>query len=424
MSEIINLPYWEDDGIHINYSKSFFLPDKTETVIIGAGIQGLLLGLYLGIMKHKCYIFDGTSPGMRSSIRGDGIIGLGPSALPSKKLVNTDVGDILKLINLSIENQKIFKLLIGSCDVNHDWCEYNNFGGIHVNSSKDDSDEVNKSLLLYQKAGLQVAKISGNNYKTMCGISYGTEGIFIPNEATINPKLLIAGLIKANEIIGNKVMIGVFLGNILPIDDSSILVSDDIGNSIVAKNVVICLNAMAQKINIPELNNITNTYRIQYLASQETDRSTKVSKYPINIADKFVLRQHNNRFLCGINTKEFEAIDKVSTADAKIDITTMVYNYAFLKNAVGLSDEGDISHVWSRNISKTSDGLPLIGKLNGYNSVYVSSGHDLINGLSYVGVACKIIHELILNDKTKILGAELLSPERFKKELNSDEPTV
>jgi len=424
MSEKINLPYWEDDGININYSQSFYLPDKTKTIIIGAGIQGLLLGLYLGIMKHPCYIFDGTSPGMRSSIRGDGIIGLGPCSLPSKKLINTDVGDILRLINLSVENQRIFRTLLGACDTNIDWCEYKNFGGLHVNSSSTDLKEIDKSLLLYQKVGLPVAKINKQNYDAMCGISYGNEGIFIPNEATINPKLLISGLIKANEILGNKVLIGMFLGNIFPIDDKTTMVSDDIGNSIIADNVVICLNAMAQKINIPKLQSIMTTYRIQYLASSETKNTEKITKYPINISDKFLLRQHNNRFLCGINTQEFDTIDKISIADAKVDIATMVYNYAFLKNAVHLNDENEISHVWSRNISKSKDGLPLVGKIPGYNNVYLSSGHDLVNGLSYVGIGAKIIGELIMKNKTTVAGAELLSPERFKKELNSDEPTV
>src|SRR5688572_5332087 len=113
MAEVFNLPFWEDTIAEPPLVKNYYLPDKADVVIIGAGIQGLLLGYVLGVRGLKCHIFDGAPPGVRSSLKGDGIIGLGPCAFPSRLFHGANGTDIVKLINLSVESLQYFKEVIG-----------------------------------------------------------------------------------------------------------------------------------------------------------------------------------------------------------------------------------------------------------------------------------------------------------------------
>src|SRR5688572_11249441 len=151
MSDILNVPYWEDTTIESIVTKNYYLPDKVETVIIGAGIQGLLMGYVLAKQGHKCHIFDGAAPGARSSLKGEGIIGLGPCAFPSKLLDSFDGSSILKLVTLSLENLQVFKNIIA----NHgdQWCEFAPYGSFHI-PNKEYEKYIDSTLDIYKTLDL------------------------------------------------------------------------------------------------------------------------------------------------------------------------------------------------------------------------------------------------------------------------------
>lgn len=404
---MINNPYWLHTANLCQPDWLTSLPDMAEVVIIGAGYAGLLTAAALALNGIGATILDSTLPCLRSGPRGNGTL----FSLPLSIEDNFE-----QISKLTIENSKLFKdfIEISQCANKID---YHSYGGLHLAKNEAMADTLKFKVAPYiRNLGADSTWLPNGSVRKMSGIRYTDGALFVANDGVFNPLLLGNFLVNINRNLLNKVISGFEFAHIQHTDEDTYLVVDKLGNTIEADIVIFCINSYSIFSQVEALK-IGTPLRAQYIMSKHVgDKITNIPPYALQIGGEYIARICNGQILFGGDNEKLLIAKKQLgiMADAKIskDVASsltglMSYYFPELdKDTLGPE------YIWTSNVYQTPDRLPVVGQIG--KNLYINAGYN-IDGMSYLFLASKIISELILEySEDEILGASLLSPERFK----------
>lgn len=404
---MLNNPYWLYTASLGQPDWLTSLPDKAEVVIIGAGYAGLTTAITLAMQGIGSIILDSGMPCLKSGPRGNGTLFSLPLSIDEK---------FEQISKLTIENSKLFKEFVEMAKC-ADKIEFKNFGGLHLAKNDDIAEKLNYKIAPYvRELGVDCTWLPNNSVRKMSGIRYTDGALFVAEDCLFNPLLLGNLLVNINRNLLNKVFSGFDFAHIQHTDNDTYLVVDKLGNAIEADAVIFCINSYSI-FNQVEALKIGTPLRAQYIMSKHIgDKITNIPPYALQINNEYIARTHNGHILFGGHNEQLLITKKELgiMADAKVskDITNSlmgIMSYYFPeidKDTLGPE------YTWTANVYQTPDGLPVVGKIG--KNLYINAGYN-IDGMSYLFLASKIISELLLEySEDEILGATLLSPERFR----------
>lgn len=407
----INRPYWFTTGTTPEWEFVCSLPDKVPNLIIGAGVAGLLVGIELALKGQNCLILDNNIPGTRSSAKSDGMLFSAPINL-NHFFNEISVAEQVKSMALGKLNLQLCKSVLNQYSTDN-WCDINYWGSIRIANDIAQKNILDELCKIYHYLKTDSVILNAQTFKNITNIRFSHSAIYCPTDISLNPLLLVNGLVNMNRALGNKILGGFHFTNFN--ENGEVAVTDIYGNLIFTDNLIITLGAFTKQTNIQQIKAHLQSKRIQYITSLKHVNKDLTSVGPCNYVvgdgDEY-FRLHNDRVIYGgchntLPDKELEIMAdfKVSPQIANILFGLMAYRIDCIKT-------NDTDFIWTRNIAESKDKMPIVGKIPGYNNTYVSTGFGS-HGLSYQFVAAKILANQILGNKELIYGSDILDPTRF-----------
>jgi len=417
--------YWTEKTGFFPYCPPITALEDTEEdiVIIGAGLQGLFLGIELKIQGRNCLILDDGIPGVRSAIKGDGMLFCGPTSNHKKLLETLTIAEYFKLLSLSVDNIKIFKTFVTRFneDKTGAWCDFKQMGGIRVAMSKEENQSLLDLVKMFKHWKVEATPLDEGALRNIANVRWSDGAIYIPNECSYNPLFLINGLISTNIAIGNRIMSG-FRFYRYGEADGKVHISDAQGNVITCKQLILCLNAFSYQSPIEFLSKNIRPLRTQYIVTPQLKTSTSLPPYVFSIdngANAF--RVHDNRVLIGGTDYEHDlgvmADFKVNKSLTHTQMGRAAFHLNFIENNHVVPD-----YTWSKLCAISPDNLPIVGKIPGHQNVYTSCGFGVNSSFSFISAA--ILAEVLTQGKSKLYGSELFDPARFLTENTEPVPAT
>lgn len=382
------------------------LPEKTEIIIIGAGIMGCSTAYYLSKEKKEVVVFEKRNIASGASGRNGGQVIQLEGRDKNPETINAR-------LQITKENNKILKNLSEELNFN---LEYQRIGSLDIALNKDEWEDIKETVKAQKKAkDDEIELLNKNETLNLCPVL--TDNVFgaryRQSDGTINPFFLTYGFAFNAQKLGAKIFTYTPVKRILNENGKVKGVELEDGKKIYSHIVINATNAWSSFL-CPE---------IDILPLRQVAVVTEpVAKLPVYPMEAFI---ENEAIFTTTQTKsgnlvaggfKTQARERTLHYDETVEPIEISGSSAIFKRIFkGL---GDICIIrsWSGVMAVTGDCLPCIGKYPEIENLYIVAG--FLNGMAYGPVIGKLVSELVIYGKTS-LPIDIFSPLRFyKKKIN------
>ena len=370
------------------------LPRKAEVVVIGGGVIGSSIVYYLAMKGIKVVLLEKNGIASGTSSACDGVI-----LLQSKK-----PGVHLKL---ALESAKKYRNLKN--ELNYD-IEYRNNGGMVIIENNEELESMKIFVEKQKSIGLKVSLLDKDKaIEKEPALSHDILGsTFSPLDAQVNPMYLSFAFINSAKELGAEVYTHTEVTGIR-------LKSNKISSIETTRGEIetdIVINAAG--VYAPEIGRMVDLdvpiipRRGQLLVTESVPKilngiliSAKyiAAKFNPNLAESegvgiSIEQTANGNILIG-STREFVGFNKNVTPEGINDIAKhLIILFPQLK-------EINIIRTFAGLRPYTTDGLPILGKVDGIEGFIMAAGHEG-DGIALSPITGDLIAELVVEDKTSI----------------------
>jgi len=376
-----------------------------DVIIVGGGLIGSSIAFQLSTEKLRVLLLDRQEPGREASWAAAGMLAPGP-----------DSSDATALVPLGIESLRLYpefvaaieKASVNSTDFTHTGT-FEVFRGPRAEAQRD------AMVAEFRRLAIGAEAISLNDARKHEPSLATHEGAiaWLPDEATIDPRLLIESVLAAARQSGAEIRANCGVNALLYEREACAGVIAG-GQKIAAKQVIIAAGSFCSTINdaAHEANSQRTTQLRQY-APVHPVRGQMLALRSATVRLKKVLRseygylvpRRDGRIIAG-STLENAGFAKQVTPQGVRQILDAALDLAPALIDAKIVDE------WSGLRPGTPDLLPIIGPTD-IPGLWLATGHYR-NGILLAPATAKIMRDWIVTGKSNF-NAESFSPLRFTK---------
>jgi glycine oxidase len=368
-----------------------------DLVIIGGGVIGGSIAFELAAEKLNILLVDRQQPGCEASWAAAGMLSPSP-----------DSAYAAPLVPLAKESLRLYPRFVKSIEeTSGRSTAYTSEGTLEIFSAPQGVPERDRMIAEHRRLGLAAEEISleaARKLEESLGPA-ARAAAWLPEEATVDPRLLIDALLAAVRLRGVEIRTNCQVTFLLREGDrcSGVVAGNE---TIAAKNVVVAAGCFSSRLAAD------NKWFARYAPTHPV-RGQMLSLRPKSLKLQRVLRsekgylvpRRDGRIVAG-STLENAGYDKHVTPAGMRQILD-----AALELVPGLAG-AEIVETWAGLRPGTPDGLPLLGPTD-IRGLLIATGHYR-NGILLAPVTAKLVRNWILGD-TVTSDTEIFSPLRFEE---------
>ncbi|HYL46198.1 MAG TPA: glycine oxidase ThiO [Candidatus Limnocylindrales bacterium] len=370
-----------------------------DVAIAGGGIIGASIAFELAAEKLKVVLLDRQQPGTEASWAAAGMLSPGP-----------DSEEAIPLVPLGMESLRLYHEFITALEETSGLTtEFDRKGTLQVFSAPRAEADREWMIKEFRRANQKIEPLSedaARKREKHLGPAVGVAA-FLPEEATLDPRLLIKACLAAAERRGVEIRPGCEVDSVM--EDAGRCTGIVAGTEkILAENVVVA--AGSSSAGIPSLARYapTRPVRGQMLALRSRDiRLERV----VRSEKGYLVPRRDGRIIAG-STLEDAGFQRSITPGGMRQILDGV-----LELVPGLAN-AEIVETWSGLRPGTPDALPILGPTD-VKGLFMATGHYR-NGILLAPVTAKLLRNWIVDEKISV-NTELFSPLRFSAALGGNE---
>jgi glycine oxidase len=373
--------------------------NKFDVIVVGGGLIGGSIAFDLAAQKIRVAVIDRQQPGREASWAAAGMLSPGP-----------DSPEALPLVPLAKESLRMYPGFVRAIEEASGMsAAFLRAGAFEIFSGPAGIADRDKLLSQYAELGLVAKSMSIDSARAVePAINSGSRAIaWLPDEATVDPRLLVDATLAAAKNRGVEIFFGRLVTSILTESGRCTGVVAD-GQEISAKHVAIAAGSFCgssgefaggSTIDVKRYAP-THPVRGQMMAM----RSPKLKLQKVLRSERgYVVPRADGRIIAG-STLENVGFTRGTTPEGLRKIFE-----AAVELAPALAD-AEIVETWSGLRPDTPDHLPIIGPTD-VQGLLIATGHYR-NGILLAPVTAKLIRDWVVEGKTSF-DAERFSPLRF-----------
>jgi glycine oxidase len=370
-----------------------------DVAIAGGGIIGTSIAFELAAEKLKMVLLDRQPPGLEASWAAAGMLSPGP-----------DSQEAIPLVPLGMESLRLYPGFIAAVEETSGLTtEFDRNGTVQVFSGLRAEAEREWMVKEFRRANLKIEPLSwdaARNKEKHLGPTVGVAA-FLPEEATLDPRLLLKACLSAAEHRGVEIRTGCEVTSLL--EDAGRCTGIVAGTEkILAENVIAAAGSFSAGISSLARYAPTRPVRGQMLAL----RSKEIQLERVVRSEKgYLVPRRDGRIIAG-STLEDAGFDKSITPGGIRQILDGV-----LELVPGLAN-AEIIETWAGLRPGTPDTLPILGPTD-VKGLFMATGHYR-NGILLAPVTAKLLRDWVVSGRTSVI-ADLFSPLRFSAALAGNE---
>lgn len=376
-----------------------------DVIIVGGGLIGSSIAFELSTEKLRVLLLDRQEPGREASWAAAGMLAPGP-----------DSSDATALVPLGIESLRLYPEFVAAIEkASVNSTDFTRTGTFEVFRGPRAEAQRDAMVAEFRRLAIGAEAISLNDARKHEPSLATHEGAiaWLPDEATIDPRLLIESVLAAARQSGAEIRANCAVNALLYEREACAGVIAG-GQKIAAKQVIIAAGSFCSTINdaAHEANSQRTTQLRQY-APVHPVRGQMLALRSATVRLKKVLRseygylvpRRDGRIIAG-STLENAGFAKQVTPQGVRQILDAALDLAPALIDAKIVDE------WSGLRPGTPDLLPIIGPTD-IPGLWLATGHYR-NGILLAPATAKIMRDWIVTGKSNF-NAESFSPLRFTK---------
>ncbi len=365
-----------------------------DVVIIGGGVIGASIAFELAANKIAIVLLDRRQPGREASWAAAGMLSPGP-----------DSPQALPLVPLAKESMRLYPAFVGELEeIAGTTTAFKRDGTIEVFTTPDGETERDKMVSEWRTLGLAIEPVTiagARKAESTLGPA-ARAAAWLPQEATIDPRLLIEALLSAAKSRGVEIHADSAVTSVvLDGNRCSGVVAN--GTTIAAKSVIVAAGCFSGGIDWLARYAPTRPVRGQMLALRSAD---KILGRTLRSSKGYLVPRADGRIIAG-STLEEAGFDKYLTPAG---IQTILNGVLELAPALA---NAQLVDAWAGLRPGTPDSLPILGPTD-IRGLYMATGHYR-NGILLAPATAKLLSEWVLGNVPS-LAVEAFSPLRFDAE--------
>lgn len=365
-----------------------------DVAIIGGGVIGASIALELSAEKLDVVVFDRQAPGLEASWAAAGMLSPGPDSL-----------DALPLVPLAKESMRLYPEFVASVEkLSGKTIGLARIGTLEIFTSPNAESKRDRMVAQYRALGLAIEPISLDDAKK-AEPSLGPAAraaASLPQEATLDPRLLIDALLGAARNRGVDIHADSPVTSVLMERNRATGVIAG-GRNFAAKCVIVAAGCFSGGIDWLDRYAPTRPVRGQLLALESKDIALGTT---LRSTEAYVLPRPGGRIIAG-STLEDAGFDKHVTPAGMHKILDGVLELAPALASAQLVD------YWAGLRPGTPDKLPILGPTD-IDGLFIATGHYR-NGILLAPATAKLMSDWVLGKEPALANTEVFSPLRFRE---------
>ena len=367
---------------------------RPDVIVVGGGLMGCSTALALADAGLLVHLLERSIPGAEASSAAAGI--LAPCIESHGHDISLELG--LASRRMHAELSERLRQDVG-LDVGFRVC-----GALKVAFDDNGQEELETLLSSLKAAGMSCERLDAlelrEKEERISARSRG--GVFLPDEAQIDPPALLNAVALAAQTAGVTFRKGATVREILLQGSKVIGVQVD-DERLEADNVVVAAGSWTTLIPGLKLGSQTiHPIRGQLFSTRSRP---PIFKSTVFSSRGYVVTRPDGRVICG-STEERVGFSRGVTLNG---LRTIIDTATEIAPSLG---DAVIESQWSSFRPGTPDGLPLVGKL-GADGLFIASGH-FRNGILLAPITAKLVSDLITGGEDNAWLAAL-NPTRFSE---------
>jgi D-amino-acid dehydrogenase len=229
-------------------------------------------------------------------------------------------------------------------------------------------------------------------------------GLFFAEDRQVEPDSLTHGLVKRCEELGVEIRENTRVRRFLTADGIFYAVVTDSGEAISGDRLLLAAGVwsgpLSKELGVPMPIRPGKGYSVDYspapiqLKTSLTLEDARVAVTPLNGMLRLAGTMEFGGFEESVNKTRVAAIQRAAA-----------------ENFDGWDNPPGVAAPWAGLRPMTPDGLPIVGKLGGFDNAFIASGHGML-GLTLAPGTAELITAAILGQRTPDI-AQTVSPQRF-----------
>jgi len=404
---ILEKSYWQDTIPLEKLQSQGKLPKQSDVVIIGGGITGLSTAYWLQRAGIRFVVLDKNVIGSGASSRNAGLLLAGTAEHFARLVAAVSLSEAKILWDFSIKNNTLLEDFIHTQKID---CDFRKEGSLAIASSESEANEIRESVKLLRENGYGSEWLTRRDLQKLFKSQLPEKFLgarFYKKDATFHPGKFIFGL--GEQILQEN-------GKLYPkIDVTSISeATDDVtietsAGTLTCHMVVLATNGYASLV-YPYFQKKIEPVRGQIIATQPTNQRIPPMAMLTNFGYEYWQQTPDGRLVLGgmrWSTEDADVGKLDETPDPNVRKNLQNFMNSTFPNLRPLA----LTHNWAGIMGFSIDGLPIIGKLPGRNTILTAGGYTG-HGMSFGFLSGKILADIIQTGKTEE-AIQLFSPGRF-----------
>ncbi len=385
----------------------------TEVAVIGAGITGTAVALWLARAGIKVRVLEARSIAAGASGRNGGFISDGTTASYTMTIQRYGREQARRLWAFTVRNHEYAERFIEELEQQGWPCGYRHNGSLKLAAKESELEHIIESALLLNKDGWEVQVVKRNDLPVRLRNAY-FGGIYYPANGELHPARFVTGLALLAQQAGavfhaESPIIGIAEG-----EDGFLLNTP--GGKLQARTLVLATNAwlpeMGAMVGANWLSSSIIPIRGQVIATEPVNELLFPRPCSADEGYQYWRQLADGRLVVGgWRNRSFDS--ESQTYDETPNEGVQQHLDAFVHETLNLP-QVRVANRWAGIMGFTADSLPLIGRLPGVPNCFIAGGYTG-HGNAFAIHAALLVSELVQGKKHP--DEELFDPARFDRGL-------
>lgn len=356
---------------------------EADVAIVGAGVTGAATAYWVRRLEPdaRVVIIEAERLAHGASGRNAGLLLLGTHRDYASAVETYGPEAARRIWDVTAETLDLIEEHVDPEAVGLAWT-----GSVIAAGSEAETERLRRSRHLLGAEGVETQFVEADALPTRFGVHALGGALFVPRGGVIDPARLVLWLAEES---GTEVREGWRVASLVPSPRGVRLVAVG-GGAVEAERVLVATNAWTSAL-LPELAEVVRPVRAQMLATAPVGPLLQTPIY--SHEGYFYLRQRSDgRLLLG-GARHLHRDTEVGLSDATTDALQAdldAYLGRHLPEAAGVA----VERRWSGAMGFSSDGLPLLGEVEGVPGAHVAagfSGHGMAFGMRFGLLAARTL---------------------------------
>jgi glycine oxidase len=365
-----------------------------DVAIIGGGIIGASIAFELAAEKLDIVVLDRQQPGREASWAAAGMLSPGPDSL-----------EALPLVPLAKESMRLYPAFVEAIEeISQKSTGFARHGTLEIFTAHDAESEREKMVAQHRALGLAIEPVSidaARKSEPSLGHTMRAAA-WLPQEATIDPRLLTEAVLAAAESRGVRVQSDSAVTSVV-LDGNRCTGIVANGTTISAKCVVVAAGCFSSGIDWLARYAPTRPVRGQMLALRA---KSQILTRTLRSSNGYLVPRPDGRIVAGSTLEDAGFEKHLTPAGIQKIISGLLELVPALANA-------QLTDAWAGLRPGSPDNLPILGPTD-VRGLFIATGHYR-NGILLAPATAKLLTDWILG-RTISMNTEVFSPLRFSEE--------